>query len=116
MTCLKYLEWKALVNDVSKENTKQFILDEMILFMRKLLSDKEFKLEIPEFKGYRHDQRFSLSEESNKYVRDFAEQHNLLIAEALEVLLYLYFELVLSHSEVEQNGLKNWNIKVEWKN
>lgn len=83
--------------------------------MKERLAAQEVKLQIEDFKGLRHDQRFSLSDESNQFVREFAERNQLLLAEGLEVLLYLYCEQEFSQKEMNENGLNNWNIKVEWK-
>jgi DNA modification methylase len=115
ITSLHYLEWKQLTADVNRENAKQFVLNDVILNMKEQLKVKEVILQINDFKGYRHDQRFSLSEESNHFVREFAEQNQLLLAEGIEILLYLYCKEVFSEQEMKQNGLGNWNIKVEWK-
>jgi hypothetical protein len=116
MTSLQYLKWKELVAEVNKENAKQYVLDDVIIRMKKILEEKELKIQIEDFNGYRRDQRFSISDESNHFVREFAEKNNFLLAEGLEVLQYLYCELFLDEKEMEQNGLMNWNIKVEWIN
>lgn len=116
MTALKYLEWKRLLDDVSNEDTKLFVLDEAVLSVKELLKKREVHFHIIGFKGQRHDQRFSLSSESNEFIREFAEKNYILIAEALELILYVYCEQVLTQSEMKENGLLNWNFKVEWKN
>jgi hypothetical protein len=115
-TSLHYLEWRELVTDVKKEDKKLFVLNDVLLHMRERLMVHEVKLQIEEFKGLRHDQRFSLTDESNQFVREFSKQNQLLIAESLEVLLYLYCEQRFSQEEMKKNGLHNWNIKTEWKN
>lgn len=115
ITSLHYLEWKRLVVDVKRENAKQFMLNDVVLHMKERLAVEEVKLQIEDFKGLRHDHRFSLSDDSNQFVREFADKNKLLLAEALEVLLYLYCEQEFSQEEMKQNGLRNWNIKVEWK-
>lgn len=100
------------MDDVKKENSKQFVLDGIILRMKRYLAENEYKIQMDEFKGYRHDQRFSLSDESNQFVRDFSKRNNLLIAEGIELILYLYCDQAFSIKEMKQNGLYNWNIKV----
>ena len=114
-TSLHYLEWKTLISDVKREDKKLYVLNDVVLHMKERLAAQEVKLQIEDFKGLRHDQRFSLSDESNQFVREFAERNQLLLAEGLEVLLYLYCEQEFSQKEMKENGLNNWNIKVEWK-
>lgn len=112
-TTLQYLEWKELLDDVSQENTKQFVLDKILLTIKKQLSQFEIFIHHESFKGARHDQRFSLTKESNEFLRGFAEKNNLLIAEALEILLFIHCQQVLTDDEMRINGLENWAIKVE---
>jgi len=114
-TTLKYLEWKELQQSVEKEKSKQYVLDMVIKKVKHLLSDTPIILNIEEYKGLRHDQRFSISEESYAYIKEFSEKNGLLIAESLEVFLFIYCKNELTHSELEKNGLFNWNIDIGWK-
>lgn len=114
ITCLKYLEWKALLSDIEREKSKLFVLDKVITKMKETLEQKQIFLEFEKFKGYRHDQRFSLSESAVTYIKEFAEKNNLLIAESVEILLYLYCNQNLDSEEFKQCGLGYWGINVSW--
>ncbi|MFT0137133.1 hypothetical protein ACEK07_00195 [Alcanivoracaceae bacterium MT1] len=113
-TSLLYLEWKELCADVNKEHAKQFVLDKVVMTIQEKLSNYELKIHMDSFKGYRHDLRFSLSKQSNDFIREFAKKNQLYIAEALEIILYVYCSEFLSTQEIKDNGLHNWQIGFQW--